>query len=95
MKRRSRHVIHLIIFLVARVGWEQLNYTINETAMAGEACVLVFNPPTDAELVVDIELEYQSVTGTAGTLGWCFTLSTICSDLHNTVSWVYGHNHPL
>ena len=52
--------------LVGQVGWEQVKYTINEADIIGEACVLVFNPPTDVELKFQIGLTYQSVTGTAG-----------------------------
>ena len=51
---------------MGQVGWEQLKYTINETAQIGMACVLVFNPPTDVELTFQIDLTYQSVIGTAG-----------------------------
>ena len=52
--------------IVARVGWEELNYTISETNVFGQACVVVFNPPNDVPLEGNIQLEYQSVTGTAG-----------------------------
>ena len=52
-------------FLAARVGWEELNYTISESDVFGQACVTVSNPPNDIPLAFDIHLHYQSVTGTA------------------------------
>ena len=58
----------MISILVAIVGFEQSNYTINETNVSQEVCVVVFSPPAYEELVFHIDLLYETRTGTAGKL---------------------------
>ena len=58
----------MILILVVIVGFEQHNYTINETSVSQEVCVAVFSPPADEELVLGIDLIYETRNGTAGKL---------------------------
>ena len=50
------------------MGFEQPSYTVNETGVSQEVCVVVFSPPVDEELVFQIDLLYETRTGTAGKL---------------------------
>ena len=52
--------------IVAVIGFEQLNYTVNETGIRQEVCVQVFNPPQNEELGFDIFWTSETKTGTAG-----------------------------
>ena len=62
----SLYDITLFVFAVAVVGFEQLNYTVNESVGFQEVCVRVLNPPSNEELVSNITLVYQTRAGTAG-----------------------------
>ena len=57
----------LCLSVVAVVGFEQLNYTVNESVGFQEVCMQVFNPSTFQELVFSIFLVVQTRTGSAGT----------------------------
>ncbi len=52
----------------AVVGFEEANYTVNETDATAEVCILVFNPPADEALAFNINLEAATREGTAGKL---------------------------
>ena len=52
--------------IVAVIGFEQLNYTINETGRRQGVCIQVFNPPLNEELVFDMFWTTETRTGTAG-----------------------------
>ena len=52
--------------VVAVVGFEQLNYTVNESDSSQEVCYQVFNPPSNEELLLYVNLQYQTRTGLAG-----------------------------
>lgn len=54
-----------LLFIAISIGFEQSNYTIYESAGSQQACVAVYNPPPNEELVTDVFLVYESRTGTA------------------------------
>lgn len=51
---------------MAIVGFEQRSYTVNENDGFQEVCVRAFNPPMNEELF-DIILDYETMSGSAGT----------------------------
>ena len=53
--------------VVAIAGFQQPNYTVNESDGFQEVCVEVFNPPSNEELLFDIILDYETASGSAGT----------------------------
>ena len=57
-----------IIFVLTelKVGFEELNYTVSESAGTVEVCVVVINPPPTADLGVDVTLSPSTIDGTAG-----------------------------
>ena len=48
------------------VGFEELNYTVKESAGTVEVCVIVISPPPTAELSVSVTLTPSTIDGTAG-----------------------------
>ena len=54
--------------VVAVIGFEQLNYTVNENAGFQEVCVEVFNPPSSEDLLFDIIFSVHSTAGSAGVI---------------------------
>ncbi len=48
------------------VGFEEQNYTVIETDITIEVCVVVANPPSSEELFFDVILEYTTRRVTAG-----------------------------
>ena len=50
-----------------KVGFEELNYTVNESDGTVEVCVVVISPPDDADLNVTVALSPSTIDGTAGT----------------------------
>ena len=53
-------IFHLCI--VARTGFEEPLYSINETGGSQEICVQVFNPPKDLQLTIEIILIASTTT---------------------------------
>jgi hypothetical protein len=51
---------------VARVGFVQTSYTVNETDRSLNVAIQVFNPPATEDLAFSITLVYETRTGTAG-----------------------------
>ena len=49
-----------------RVGFEELNYTVSESAGIAEVCVIVISPPPTADLDVTVALSPSTIDGTAG-----------------------------
>ena len=61
-------------FLAVIIGFEQLQYTVNETSGTVEVCIAITNPPPNENLVFEIVTEYISVTGTAGNYTFCLKI---------------------
>ena len=49
-----------------KVGFEELNYTVSESAGTVEVCVIVISPPPTADLDVTVTLSPSTIDGTAG-----------------------------
>ena len=48
------------------VGFEELNYTVNESDGIVEVCAAITSPPEDADLNVTVILSASTIDGTAG-----------------------------
>ena len=53
-------------FIVAFVGFESSNYTVNESDGTVEVCVVVTNPPEGTPLIFRIITQHLTRSGTAG-----------------------------
>ena len=49
-----------------RVGFEELNYTVGESAGTVEVCVVVISPPPTEDLDITVALSPSTMDGTAG-----------------------------
>ena len=49
-----------------KVGFEEQDYTVNESNGTIEVCVVVISPPDDADLDVEVALSPSTIDGTAG-----------------------------
>ena len=54
------------VILAVIVGFEQLQYTVNEAIGPVEVCIIMINPPPNENLIFEVVTEYITVTGTAG-----------------------------
>ena len=57
----------LACFLVM-VGFEQLQYTVNEATGSVEVCIVMTNPPPGENLAFEISTEYITDAGSAGNI---------------------------
>lgn len=60
------HEVTCTHLLVVIVGFEETMYSVNEAAGVLEVCVVITNPTQNEDLLLEIVLLYNSVTGTAG-----------------------------
>ena len=58
----------MYIFIVALVGFESPTYTVTESDGSVEVCIVVTNPPADADLIFDIITLHVTRSGTAGNI---------------------------
>ena len=69
----------LVIIFVSHaelsVGFEELSYTVSESAGTVEVCVVVISPPPTDDLCVTVTLSPSTIDGTAGIIN--FKLSII------------------
>ena len=68
VKEVQHNAIMLGILFVAIVvvGFVQPSYTFSESVFLAEVCVRIFNPSQNEDLIFDIDLIIQPMTGTAG-----------------------------
>ena len=68
-----------------KVGFEELNYTVSESAGTVEVCVIVISPPPTADLDVTVTLSPSTIDGTAGIINLIRSLQIMYNNHYNTM----------
>ena len=74
-------------YLVARVGFEEMFYEVNETTGIVEICVVVYEPDIDCPIQMEFTVSIETRAETAGTCMYIPILLLTLSSYGITFDW--------